>query len=613
MEAEENSIHLKEEDPAAVALLIGWLYRGVIPGTEKYMSPFIKSIFSFSETIQIPISEQGTLYPFTPTQIPVQAILFGGLGSGSGSDCFHHICSQSQYTIFSPEELRLADYKLNRKYQGDVPAATTAPATVVAPPPAPPAPPAQPTQAPGLFSGLGTSSSAAGPSLFPNRSSQVSQDQTTSSSLFGGFGQAPYQPHAGPPSGTFPGLANPATSQSYGGLFAQPNTTQHQNMFARLHNPTLQLSTSGTALPTSRPPNSNIFGGLPPHTNQTSNIFAHLSNSTLDTPSSTLFGPPAPAVGQPQNPFSAATSQAPPIQAPSLFGGTLPTGGLFGGLSQTANPNPNLPTGVNNSNPQDPATSFLSTTTNQSTGGLFGNPPPPQGHQVQNNTFPTMNPNRSHGSNHYGAHYAIYEPNAVLPAGTSMITIRPQKPKNPSEFGYYLSIKHSKSPRSFIEGIPQCDPMDEQFIDLEKQQLALLNLCIMAETQCWPKLFNDAISAYIRGEHKLQRSLTLDFIDRIYSRTYPESTLRAYVLDSISRLKTEGVEDISPYIEMANKHEDFLADLLGKVMGSSAPLKDVTDKTIENYHMYGLDNEDTSYEDEGERGRNADRDEAHIQ
>ena len=181
-----------------------------------------------------------------------------------------------------------------------------------------------------------------------------------------------------------------------------------------------------------------------------------------------------------------------------------------------------------------------------------------------------------------------------------MHTVRPQKPKSPFEFGFYLSIKHSKSPRSFIKGIPKSDPMDEQFIDLEEQQLALLNLCLMAETQCWSKLFNDAVSAYIRGEHKLQRSLTLDCIDRIYTRTYPGSPLRAYVLDSISRLKTEGVEDISPYIEMATKHEDFLADMLSKIIGSSIPLEDVTDKTIENYYMYGMGREVKIYEDERE-------------
>lgn len=39
-EAEENKIHLEEDDPAAVGLLVGWLYRGVIPGTGRKPGPF---------------------------------------------------------------------------------------------------------------------------------------------------------------------------------------------------------------------------------------------------------------------------------------------------------------------------------------------------------------------------------------------------------------------------------------------------------------------------------------------------------------------------------------------------------------------------------------------
>jgi hypothetical protein len=170
-------------------------------------------------------------------------------------------------------------------------------------------------------------------------------------------------------------------------------------------------------------------------------------------------------------------------------------------------------------------------------------------------------------------------------AGVKIMTISPQdsKPKTPSEFGYYPAIKHTQSPRVFIDGIPQSDPLDVQFIDLEKHQEAVLNLCIMAETQCWTALFNDSMRAFVRGEHRLQRALPLDFIDRIYIRTYPESTLRVYVMDSLTRMKMEGVEDINPYLDVAHKHDDFLADLLGKIMGSTAPLKQLTDSSVEEY------------------------------
>jgi hypothetical protein len=102
MEAEENSIHLKEEDPAAVALLIGWLYLGVIPGTAKIVGPFGTSIFSSSQPIEIPVSEQGTVYQFHPA--PERS-------TDGDVVTFQHICHQYHYSIFSPEELRLADYK----------------------------------------------------------------------------------------------------------------------------------------------------------------------------------------------------------------------------------------------------------------------------------------------------------------------------------------------------------------------------------------------------------------------------------------------------------------------------------------------------------------------
>jgi hypothetical protein len=166
-----------------------------------------------------------------------------------------------------------------------------------------------------------------------------------------------------------------------------------------------------------------------------------------------------------------------------------------------------------------------------------------------------------------------------------MIKITPHKPE-PGEFSYNPTIKIVKSPDNFLPGIPRADPQQEQFIDLEKHQLALLNLWIMAETVCWPKLFDVAIDAYIRGEHRLQRPMSLDFIDRIYARTHEDSTLRDYALDSLCQMKSEDIEDLAPYMELAHKHGDFLADLLGKVMGSVSQA-DVTDKTVQHYR-YGM-------------------------
>jgi len=114
-EAEENSIYLKEDNPAAVTLLIGWIYRGVIPGTESKISPFAKSVFKSTTghtKVEVPMAEtiNGTHFPFAPT-------VEGEPNSSYGMrNSFQHLCLQQQYVSFSPEELRLADYKLGRKH-----------------------------------------------------------------------------------------------------------------------------------------------------------------------------------------------------------------------------------------------------------------------------------------------------------------------------------------------------------------------------------------------------------------------------------------------------------------------------------------------------------------
>lgn len=103
IEAEENSIHLKEEDPAAVALLVGCLYRGIIPGTGNLTNPSGKATFSPSQTIQILTSEHGTSCPFLPSPHPVYSGLFGSHPLAQQMDTIQHICQQPQYTLFSPE------------------------------------------------------------------------------------------------------------------------------------------------------------------------------------------------------------------------------------------------------------------------------------------------------------------------------------------------------------------------------------------------------------------------------------------------------------------------------------------------------------------------------
>ena len=112
MEADKGSIHLEEDDAASVALLVGFLYRGTIPGTDKKVGPFVRfaSLTTLQENAPVTMAEStdGTSRPFSATP-------FVGL---FGHEYFQHISSQPQYASFSPEELRVADYKVHRIHPG---------------------------------------------------------------------------------------------------------------------------------------------------------------------------------------------------------------------------------------------------------------------------------------------------------------------------------------------------------------------------------------------------------------------------------------------------------------------------------------------------------------
>jgi len=97
-------------------------------------------------------------------------------------------------------------------------------------------------------------------------------------------------------------------------------------------------------------------------------------------------------------------------------------------------------------------------------------------------------------------------------------------------------------------------------VDENVLQDALLHLCIFAETVCWPKLFNTAIDAYMISEQHMHRNILLEHVDLIYSRTHPDSTLREFVMDSIRNLSSP--DSYKAYMEIAQQHEDFLANLL---------------------------------------------------
>lgn len=113
-EAEESSIHLEEDDPAAIALLIGWLYRGVIPGPAA-QSVNIEGAFPPS-TIDKVVQPVGG----TSVEVEIHTEQDGpnrGFGQTSDISCFQTILCHPRYKNYSSEELRLADYSEGRRYK----------------------------------------------------------------------------------------------------------------------------------------------------------------------------------------------------------------------------------------------------------------------------------------------------------------------------------------------------------------------------------------------------------------------------------------------------------------------------------------------------------------
>ena len=79
-----------------------------MPGTEIRLSPFSSSC-SLSSMTHIPVSE-GSRYQYAP-------VTMNDPNVPQERTTFQHLCGQAVYSNFSPEEIRLADYKVNRLYQ----------------------------------------------------------------------------------------------------------------------------------------------------------------------------------------------------------------------------------------------------------------------------------------------------------------------------------------------------------------------------------------------------------------------------------------------------------------------------------------------------------------
>jgi len=145
----------------------------------------------------------GTYFPFAPT---VEAEPNSSYGMRNS---FQHICLQQQYISFSPEELRLADYKLGRKhYHGQ-------------PPVQPPAQP--PTHTTNMF---GPVNPIAAQSIWANYRNPFPAPTPPAGNIFGTAPPPASQPGQ---TGLTPTTSQPAVTQT------QPAVTQSTGLFGNLN------------------------------------------------------------------------------------------------------------------------------------------------------------------------------------------------------------------------------------------------------------------------------------------------------------------------------------------------------------------------------------------
>jgi len=125
-EADEQTIRLTEESPDAFDLLIGWLYQGQLPVAGFHSTAFDTvpsgedtevEVHEPSMTSKPPPPNTGT-FDLQYTPVNEAALSSAQVNSfNTWTDRYMHICRQPFYQSASPEELRLADYARNHRFQ----------------------------------------------------------------------------------------------------------------------------------------------------------------------------------------------------------------------------------------------------------------------------------------------------------------------------------------------------------------------------------------------------------------------------------------------------------------------------------------------------------------
>ena len=138
-----------------------------------------------------------------------------------------------------------------------------------------------------------------------------------------------------------------------------------------------------------------------------------------------------------------------------------------------------------------------------------------------------------------------------------------------------------------IPGIPHSLPLSTTTAAEEAHQLALLNLCLLAESFCWDQLFNRSMSAYLLGEATLShRPLPATHIALIHNRAHVKSPCRAFAADiAVYHLKDPSAQ--AHYAELSHKYPAFLEDMLASLGANPAlRFRDPTRRPACAYHVH---------------------------
>ena len=540
---------MEEDDPAAIALLVAWLYRGVIPGAKSESVYGSKPFPTSKKPLLLP--PRGTEIKVEPYTEPLDTGSLFGTTSTQRSE-FHSIVAHPHYNKFSQEELRLADYAEGRRdeFGSFTDRSAFKDITPLVHPPALAASDIDSATSRSLFG----SGSALRHSREQHTSFQEASLETSNRRVQDGVAtNAPSDDSA-------------ATVDAVTDI--QPhNDSAHSAMENGAEKRIASTSSHGTTLPGR--PDFTIQGSRYPEPVTPRPVIStspmYQNGINVNPRELVIFGVSAfsnsatkKVSGIASSPFCQGMVNAPPAAffststvnalTPKKNIGSTPTSSIFRSSSISNAAAPLSPATASEAAPQTP----------QNSSNAF----------LQASGLPdSTEPLHLSAGEQYLARDAFSHPRPAWIAGSAApASISPPEEMLTSRSNTDGGLFGPRVPplQAHIPTVKQPPPELMTFYRTNSDhQTALLHLTIFAETTCWSNLYNAAILAYTRGEEIMERPPPFDHITLIYERTHDDSTLRTWAVDTLS--SSHGEIDKKGYLSLLVEYEGFLEGVLMKV------------------------------------------------